>query len=359
MMNDQTSPTAGGQRPDPQDPHSLFSAPRDASELPPDPPGGSGAGGSARTKRSRRVLAKAGPDLAVGGALVAVGALFGVLGGPAWYRFSPTVWLSLPADAVGQLKSGSGLDTSSLLVAPEAKGLASVDGYYFMVTAIAGLLLGTLAFYLGRRGFGSRPSAVRAAKARLDPQGPVSDPGPPGAGVGAWAGVLVGGFLASAITAALGHWMSLAEPVRLLRSIADGHAFHAPVSLHATGLYLAAPLLALVVFTALTAAFTSSPPPPEWLPYGDRPLSGYFTPENPYGLQPPGGHQQSGYPQAYPSPGYQLPAEPAPSGGNEGGGSAAPYGGGQHPTTAPAPATAPMSNGSTAPMSNGESPPNG
>src|SRR5690348_12623324 len=148
MMNDQTSSTAGGQRPDPLDP---FSAPRDATGLPVPP----GAVAPGRSARAAAILADARPDLTVAGVLIGAGAVLGVLGALAWYRFAPTVWLTVPADQVGQLKTGSGFDnTASLLVSPEAKGLASVDGYYFMVTAAAALLLGALAFYLGRRGFG-------------------------------------------------------------------------------------------------------------------------------------------------------------------------------------------------------------
>lgn len=207
------------------------------------------------------------PDLGAGAVLALIGVVFGVLGAMVWYRFSPNVLMSIPADAVGQVKDG--VDQSALLVSPEGKGIASVDGYFFVITAIGGVLLGTIAFFLGRRGLWH----VRG-----------SDGEPEGAAVGAWAGLLVGGLLLTTITAAFGRWLSLPDPVTLLRKIAAGQPFHAINALHAQGLYLTAPIIGLVWFTALTAAFTKPAPPPRWVPYGDRPVPGYFTPDNPYGL---------------------------------------------------------------------------
>lgn len=218
----------------------------------------------------RERLAGYRPDIEVGVVLALAGVVLGVLGAMAWYRFAPDVLMSIPADAVGQVKDG--VDQSALLVSPEGKGIASVDGYFFVITAIAGVLLGTLAFFLGRRG-------LRRARG--------TDGEPEGAAVGAWAGLLVGGLLTTTITAALGRWLSLPDPVTLLRKIAAGQPFHAINALHAQGLYLAAPIIGLVWFTALTAAFTKPAPPPRWVPYGERPAQGFFTPDNPYGLTAP------------------------------------------------------------------------
>jgi hypothetical protein len=190
-------------------------------------------------------------------------------------------------------------------VAPEAKGIASVDGYYFMITGAVGLLLGAFAFYLGRRGFlGGR-----------DREG-----GRDGAGLGAWVGVLLGGLAASTLTAALGRWISMPDPLTVLHTIAAGHNFHAPVALHAQGLYLAAPLLGMVLFLALTAAFTKPAPPPWETPYGQR---GYFTAGNPYGF--PAGAPQGGGPMGQPGPGQQVqPGSPeqngVPGAGHDAGG---------------------------------------
>ncbi|NUR27154.1 MAG: hypothetical protein HOV83_15130, partial [Catenulispora sp.] len=151
-MNDQTSPTAGGQGPGSSPWRNPFQEPRSAQGL----PGTPRFGDAAPERRSVRTLLRAWrPDLVTAAILLVTGSVLGLLAGLAWYRFAPTVWLTIPADAVSQVKSN--VDQSALLVAPEAKGIASVDGYYFVFTAVAGLLLGVLAFWLGRRGlFGGR-----------------------------------------------------------------------------------------------------------------------------------------------------------------------------------------------------------
>src|SRR2546423_6645525 len=266
-MNDQTSPTAGGQGPGSSPWQNPFQERQGAQGLPGVPRFGDG-----RPPRPtvRSLLHTWRSDLLAAAILLMTGTALGLLAGLAWYRFAPTVWLSLPADAVSQVKAN--VDQSALLVAPESKGIASVDGYYFMVTAAVGLLLGVLGFWLGRRGLLGDADA-----------GGERD----GAGVGAWAGVLLGGLAASTLAAGLGHWISLPEPLTLLRDIAAGHSFHAPVALHAQGLYLVAPLLGMVLFLALTAAFTKPAPSP-WQPYEQRaPM--FFSSENAYGFPAEGG----------------------------------------------------------------------
>jgi hypothetical protein len=292
-MNDQTSPTADGQGPgsspwrnpfDPQSAHGL-----------PDRPD-RGRPGSGRSLTETLLLWRS--DLVAAAVLLVTGTVLGVLAGLAWYRFAPTVWLTIPANAVSQVTTG--VDQSSLLQEPEGKGIVSVDGYYFIFTAIAGLLLGILGYFLARRGvFGGR-----------DQQGERD-----GAAVGAWAGVLLGGFAASTLAAALGRWVSMPDPLSVLHTIAAGHSFHAPVALHAQGLYLAAPMLGLVLFLALTWAFSKNSTPPDV--YG-RPGQGYFTPDNPYGF--PAGAPQS-QPQPLPQP---LPQRPEQNGQGGGGNGAAP-----------------------------------
>ncbi|GAA2040052.1 hypothetical protein GCM10009839_47640 [Catenulispora yoronensis] len=268
-MNDQTSPTAGGQGPGSPAARNPFHEPQSGQGLPGVPRFDDRKGGRPGL---RTLLRDWRADLLAGGILLTVGVLLGVLAGMAWYRFAPTVWLTIPADAVPQVKAG--IDQSALLVAPEAKGIASVDGYYFLFTAAAGLLLGVLGFWLGRRGF-------LAGRDRLGQRD--------GAGVGAWVGVLLGSLAASTLAAALGRWISMPDPLVLLHTIAAGHNFHAPVALHAQGLYLAGPALGTVLFLALTAAFTKPSPPP-WQSYEQRsPV--FFTADNPYGL--PGGAPQT------------------------------------------------------------------
>ncbi|ACU74590.1 hypothetical protein Caci_5732 [Catenulispora acidiphila DSM 44928] len=316
-MNDQTSPTADGQGPGSSPWRNPFEEPQSAHGLPgvpdlvpgpgADGPGGPGGyGGPGPVARPGRppltaALLQWRSDLLVAAVLVVTGAVFGVLSGLAWYRFAPTVWLTLPANAVPQVTSG--IDQSALLVAPEAKGIASVDGYYFVFTAVSGLLLGVLGFFLARRGLLDNRGASRGERDRGERDG---------AAIGAWAGVLLGGFAASTLAAALGRWVSMPDPLTVLHTIAAGHNFHAPVALHAQGLYLAAPLLGLVLFLALTAAFTKPTPPP-WQADGGQ---AYFTTSNPYGFQP-GVNPAGGAPQEQPQPPQQQP-QPAQQPGENG-----------------------------------------
>jgi hypothetical protein len=278
-MNDQTSPTADGQGPGSAPSGNPFQEPQSAHGLP-------GVPDLAPAGQERSRLAPLLPDLLAAAVLLVTGTLLGVLGALAWYRFAPTVWLTLPANAVSQVTAG--VDQSALLAAPEGKGIASVDGYYFMITGAVGLVLGGLGFYLARRGF----------LAGRDRTG-----GREGAALGAWVGVLLGGLAASTLTAALGRWISMPDPLTVLHTIAAGHNFHAPVALHAQGLYLAAPLLGMVLFFALTTAFTRPAPPPWETPYGQR---GYFTAGNPYGFpagSAPGQLGQPGHPEQNGGPG--------------------------------------------------------
>jgi hypothetical protein len=271
-MNDQTSPTAGGQGQGSSPWRNPFQEPRSAQGLPGVPQPG---GGAPERSTVRTLLAAWRPDLLVAVVLLAVGTALGLLAGLAWYRFAPTVWLTIPADAVSQVKAN--VDQSALLVAPEAKGIASVDGYYSVFTGVAGLLLGVLAFWLGRRGLlGGRDRAGERD----------------GAGVGAWAGVLLGGLAAATAAAALGRWISLPDPLTVLRTIAAGHAFHAPVALHAQGLYFVAPGLGMVLFLALTAAFTKPAPAP-WQEDEQRQQM-FFSSDNPYGFASGGSGDANG-----------------------------------------------------------------
>jgi hypothetical protein len=296
-MNDQTSPTAGGQGQGSTPWHDPFHEPQGGPAAPGEPgvpalpalpP--SAAARPETAARLRALLHSSQADLLAFGILTVTGIALGLLAGLAWYRFAPTVWLTIPADAITQVKAN--VDQSALLVSPEAKGIASVDGYYFVITAVAGLLLGVLGFWLGRRGFlGGRDGSGQRR----------------GAGVGAWAGVLVGGGIAATLAAALGRWISLPDPLTVLRTIAAGHNFHAPVALHAQGLYLAAPVLGTVLFLALTAAFTK-PAPPDASEYGRRQQM-FFSSENPYGF--PAGGPAEGNGRSQPQEGGSQPGDVA------------------------------------------------
>ncbi|NUP47508.1 MAG: hypothetical protein HOW97_09370, partial [Catenulispora sp.] len=149
-MNDQTSPTAGGQGPGSPRGRNPFHESQGAQGMPEVPRFGDDGPAKRFAPAAARLLRLARPDLLVFGILLLAGGGLGVAAGLLWYRFAPTVWLTIPADVVSQVKSN--VDQSALLVVPEGKGIASVDGYYFVFTALAGLLLGVLGFWLGRRG---------------------------------------------------------------------------------------------------------------------------------------------------------------------------------------------------------------
>ena len=100
------------------------------------------------------------------------------------------------------------------------------------------------------------------------------------------------------------------DPITVLHKIAAGQKFHAPVALHSQALYFAAPLAGMLLFLALTAAFTMTP-----LDAPGYERGGYFTADNPYGFsaaaQPaggataPAGHPgQTGYPGQSGQSGY-------------------------------------------------------
>jgi hypothetical protein len=285
MMNDQTSPTADGQLPDPAAaaPRDPFAAPLDAQGLEPVPPGPVGSAGGG----DRAFLAKTAkeliPDAVSAGIIAAAGLVVGILAALAWYRFSPTVWLSVPANVAGQITTN--IDQYALLASPEAKGIASVDGYFAVITAIGGAVLGVAAFLLARRG-------------------------KDGTLLGGWVGVLVGGFLASTLTAALGRWISMPDPITVLHAINGNHDFHAPVALRAQGLYVVAPLVGTVVYMTLMLIFTKTPPV-DWATYQERAnqgQQGYFSQDDPYGggmppmpaMPPTGGDTPAPWPTAKP-----------------------------------------------------------
>ncbi|NUR24752.1 MAG: hypothetical protein HOV83_02685 [Catenulispora sp.] len=99
----------------------------------------------------------------------------------------------------------------------------------------------------------------------------------------------------------------------MLRTIAAGHPFHAPVALHAQGLYFVAPVLGMVLFLALMAAFTKPAPPP-W--QGEEQRSQvFFSSDNPYGFA-------GGAPQGN-GGGPAQEQRPPQNGGSQAGGSQA------------------------------------
>ena len=114
---------------------------------------------------------------------------------------------------------------AALLADPETQTLIAADGWFAAVTAVAGLLCGAAAYVLAGR-FGE-----------------------PGALGGLTAGAVAGALVAWQV----GHRIGLAHYRHLLANAHDGTAVHAPPDLHATGVLVAWPLLAVVVFGLLEA----------------------------------------------------------------------------------------------------------
>src|SRR2546423_13915150 len=118
-MNDQTSPTAGGQGPGSSPWQNPFQEPQGAQGLPGVPRFGDG-----RPPRPtvRSLLHTWRSDLLAAAILLMTGTALGLLAGLAWYRFAPPGWLRPPAGAGSQ---GEGnVDQAAPLVAPAAEGIA-------------------------------------------------------------------------------------------------------------------------------------------------------------------------------------------------------------------------------------------
>lgn len=114
---------------------------------------------------------------------------------------------------------------ATLLADPETQTLIAADGWFAALTAAAGLLCGAAAYVLAGR---------------------LGEPG------------LLGGLAAGAVGAAVvawrvGHLAGLSHYRHTLAAARDGATVHAPLDLHAAGVIVAWPLVAVVVFGLLEA----------------------------------------------------------------------------------------------------------
>lgn len=114
---------------------------------------------------------------------------------------------------------------AAVLADPETQTLIAADGWFAVVTAAAGLLCGVAAYVLAGR---------------------LGEPG------------LLGGLTAGAVAASLvawrvGHQAGLSHVRHLLRTARDGTTVHAALDLHAMGVVVTWPLVAVVVFGLLEA----------------------------------------------------------------------------------------------------------
>lgn len=130
------------------------------------------------------------------------------------------LWTALAPHTAYVVDSGA-----ALLADPETQTLIAADGWFAVVTGGAGLLCGVVAYVLAGR---------------------LGEPG------------LLGGLTAGAGAAAVvawraGHLAGLAQFRHALRTARDGTTVHAALGLHATGVIVAWPLVAVIVFGLLEA----------------------------------------------------------------------------------------------------------
>lgn len=112
-----------------------------------------------------------------------------------------------------------------LLADPETQTLIAADGWFAALTAAAGLLCGVAAYVLAGR---------------------LGEPGPLGG--------LAAGAVAGAVVAwRVGHLAGLSHYRHVLATARDGATVHAALDLHAAGVIVAWPLVAVVVFGLLEA----------------------------------------------------------------------------------------------------------
>ncbi|AUG76670.1 hypothetical protein CFP65_1795 [Kitasatospora sp. MMS16-BH015] len=177
-------------------------------------------------ERARRVL----PELAIGGALAAAGAVLGLAAGGLWYWLAPRVPLIATTTAIQYAD-------------PEGEQRVGADGVFTLIGLGAGLLTALVVFLLSRRR---------------------------GGGIAVALGLAAGGLLGSLIAWWFGMWLgpgsSKADVIAQARHAGVGVQFGAGLELGATGALLVWPMSAMVVLLGLSAAFgkREEDPPPYW-----------------------------------------------------------------------------------------------
>ncbi|MCO6005879.1 hypothetical protein NE236_12880 [Actinoallomurus purpureus] len=130
------------------------------------------------------------------------------------------LWVAIAPRTAYQVSGGKGL-----LADPETQTLIAADGWFAALTAAAGLLCGVAAYVLAGR---------------------VGELGP-------LAGIAAGGVAGAVVAWRLGHLIGLGAYHHALRTGGDGALVRAPLALHALGVVLAWPLVAVVAFGLLEA----------------------------------------------------------------------------------------------------------
>ncbi|GAA0323659.1 hypothetical protein NE235_05180 [Actinoallomurus spadix] len=130
------------------------------------------------------------------------------------------LWVAIAPRTVYLVSGGKGV-----LADPESQTLIAADGWFAVLTAAAGLLCGLTAYLLAGRW------------------------GEPGL----LAGIAAGGAAAAVVAWRLGHLFGASAYDHALRTAGDGARAGAPLGLHAYGVLLAWPLIAVVAFGLLEA----------------------------------------------------------------------------------------------------------
>lgn len=134
-------------------------------------------------------------------------------------------------------------DGGGYLADPEGSQLFAGDGWFFLLTAGAGLVTGAAAYVVLRR---------RRVAAGYG-------------GVAGVLGVVAGGFLAAVVAWRFGHLLGPGPLAGRVHAAADGATLDAPLNLHAKAALFGWPIAATMVFVALTVGLEQrqQPAPPE------------------------------------------------------------------------------------------------
>lgn len=163
-----------------------------------------------------------------------------------WWRSDrlTTVLLAVPVIAMPLLGALAGLvwaavaerpdlvltPSGTVYGTPEPQAVIAADGWFAVVTAVAGALCGIVAFLYGRSRLDTR---LREIVVLL--------------------GLTLGGLLAALSTWGVGHATGLAEFRRLLRTQPTGSHVTGVLQLHAVGLVVVWSISAVIFFTLLLA----------------------------------------------------------------------------------------------------------
>jgi hypothetical protein len=195
-------------------------------------------------------------DVGIGAVTAGVVALLGAFSGLLWAVVSPGVRYYVVGGKIS-------IET---LVDLETTRLIGVDGRFALIGFVAGVLCGIAAYLAGGRGHD----------------------------LALVAGLAIGGTLATLIAWRVGHQIGLGAFQHAVRTGKDGAIVTAPAELHALGVLVIWPLLAVVTFGVLEAC--------DFAKRAHRLTPGYF-----------GG---TGAGQPYQIGGGQLDLQAAPSGGD-------------------------------------------